>query len=146
MQHTLSIVKPDGVGRGLVGPIIAHYEQHGLRMVAAKFKQLALPEAAGFYYVHKERPFFAELVDYMVSAPVFISVLCGKDAIQQHRTLMGATDPKQAEQGTIRALYGESIDRNTVHGSDAEDTARFEISYFFSHAEIYSDKIGLPQF
>lgn len=144
MQHTLSIVKPDGVVRGLVGTIIAHYESQGLRMIAAKFKQLSLPEAAGFYHVHKERPFFTELVDYMVSAPVFISVLCGKDAIQQHRLLMGATDPKKAEQGTVRALYGESIDRNTVHGSDAEDTAKFEIGYFFPQAEIYSDKISLP--
>ena len=144
MQHTLSIVKPDGIVRGLVGTIIAHYEEHGLRMVAARFKQLSTQEAAGFYHVHRERPFFAELVDYMVSAPVFISVLCGKDAIQQHRTLMGATDPKNAAEGTIRALYGESIDRNTVHGSDAEDTAKFEIGYFFPQAEIYSDKIGLP--
>ena len=137
VEQTLSIVKPDGVERGLLGKIITHYEEQGLRLVAAKFKQLARSEAAGFYHVHRERPFFEELVAYMLSSPVFISVLQGENAIHRQRDLMGVTDPSKAAQGTIRALYGQDIGKNTVHGSDGVETARFEVGFFFPQMEIY---------
>ena len=131
MERTLSIIKPDATARNLIGKILAHFEAAGLKIVTTKMVALT-PELAGeFYAVHKERPFYGELVDYMVSGPVVISVLEGPDAINHHRKLMGATDPKKADAGTVRALYAESIAANAVHGSDSLENAATEIKLFF---------------
>jgi len=135
-ERTLSIIKPDAVGKNVIGQIYSRFEQAGLKIVAAKMKHLSRREAEGFYAVHRERPFFAALVEFMVSGPVMIQVLEGDNAVLKHRDLMGATDPKKAEAGTIRADFADSIDANAVHGSDAVETARGEIAYFFSDIEL----------
>lgn len=135
-EQTLSIIKPDAVRKNHIGDIIARFEKAGLKVAAAKMKQLSQEEAEGFYAVHKARPFFGDLVKFMVSGPVVIMVLEGKDAIAENRRLMGATNPKDAAPGTIRADFAKTIDENAVHGSDAPETAKFEISYFFGPKEI----------
>lgn len=131
IQRTLSIIKPDAVAKNVIGKIYSRFETNGLRIVAAQMRQLSRVEAEGFYAVHRERPFFKALVDFMISGPVMIQVLEGENAIAKNRELMGATDPKKAEKGTIRADFAESIDANAVHGSDAPETAAVEIAYFF---------------
>jgi nucleoside-diphosphate kinase len=136
IERTLSIVKPDGVGRNLVGEIINRFEKAGLRVVAARMMQLSQREAEGFYAVHRERPFFKDLVKFMTSGPVLVQVLEGDGAIAKNREVMGATDPKKAAPGTIRADLAHSIDENVVHGSDAPDTAAREIAYFFREIEL----------
>lgn len=138
MQRTLSIIKPDAVAKNVIGEIYTRFERAGLKVVAARMKHLSTAEAEGFYAVHRERPFFADLVKFMTSGPVMIQVLEGDNAIVRNRELMGATDPRQAAPGTIRADFATSIDANAVHGSDAEDTAAQEIAYFFGDDEIYS--------
>jgi nucleoside-diphosphate kinase len=138
MQRTLSIIKPDAVSKNLIGEIYTRFERAGLRIVAARMKHLGREEAEGFYAVHRERPFFDDLVEFMTSGPVMIQVLEGEDAIARNRELMGATDPRQAAPGTIRADFASSIDANAVHGSDAEETASEEIAFFFGEDEIYS--------
>jgi nucleoside-diphosphate kinase len=137
-ERTLSIIKPDAVRKNAIGQIIARFEKAGLRVVAARMMHLSRNEAEGFYAVHRERPFFKDLVDFMISGPVLVQVLEGKDAIAKNRELMGATDPKKAAKGTIRADFAESIDANAVHGSDGPETARTEIAYFFPACEVYS--------
>lgn len=136
LERTLSIIKPDAVARNVIGQIYSRFENAGLQIVAAKMKRLSRAEAEGFYAVHRERPFFDALVQFMSSGPVMIQVLEGADAIARNRELMGATDPKNAEAGTIRADFADSIDANAVHGSDGADTARGEIAYFFSEIEL----------
>ena len=136
IERTLSIVKPDGVGRNLVGEIINRFEKVGLRVVAARMMQLSQREAEGFYAVHRERPFFKDLVKFMTSGPVMVQVLEGEGAIAKNREVMGATDPKKAAPGTIRADLARSIDENVVHGSDAPETAAAEIAQFFAANEI----------
>ena len=136
IERTLSIVKPDGVGRNLIGEVYRRFEQAGLKVVAARMMRLSQAEAEGFYAVHRERPFFKDLVRFMVSGPVMVQVLEGENAIAKNREVMGATDPKKADKGTIRADLATSIDENMVHGSDAPDTAAREISYFFREIEI----------
>lgn len=131
IERTLSIIKPDAVKKNVIGEIITRFEKAGLKVVEAKLTQLTREQAEGFYAVHKERPFFNDLVEFMISGPVFVQVLEGENAIAKNRELMGATDPKKAEPGTIRADFAESIDANAVHGSDAAETARTEIEYFF---------------
>ena len=138
MQRTLSIIKPDAVAKNVIGEIYSRFERAGLKIVAARMKHLSTEEAEGFYAVHRERPFFADLVQFMTSGPVMIQVLEGPDAILRNRELMGATDPRQAAPGTIRADFATSIDANAVHGSDAEETAGEEIAFFFGGDEIYS--------
>jgi len=138
VERTLSIIKPDAVAKNVIGAIYSRFERAGLRIVAAKMTWLARPDAEGFYAVHRERPFFKSLVDFMTSGPVMIQVLEGEGAIARNRDLMGATDPKKAAAGTIRADFAESIDANAVHGSDGPDTARTEIAYFFPTLEIHS--------
>lgn len=137
-ERTLSIIKPDAVAKNVVGQILSRFESAGLAIVACRMVQLSRAEAEGFYAVHKARPFFKDLVDFMVSGPVVIQVLEGAGAIQKNRDLMGATDPKKAEPGTIRADFADSIDANAVHGSDAPETAATEIAYFFPALNIYS--------
>ena len=136
LEQTLAIIKPDAVRKKFSGAILARYEKEGFRIRALKMRALSKTEAEGFYAVHRERPFFASLVTFMVSGPVVLVVLEREDAILGHRQLMGATDPAKAEKGTLRALYGESIEFNAVHGSDSAETARFEIPYFFSTVEL----------
>jgi nucleoside-diphosphate kinase len=136
IERTLSIVKPDGVGRNLIGEIIHRFEKVGLRVVAARMMQLSQRETEGFYAVHRERPFFKDLVKFMTSGPVLVQVLEGEAAIAKNREVMGATDPKKAAAGTIRADLAHSIDENVVHGSDAPDTAAREIAYFFREIEL----------
>jgi len=136
VQQTLSIIKPDAVGKNHIGEIIAIFEKNGLRVVGAKMKHLSKEEAEGFYAVHKSRPFFKDLVSFMITGPVLIMILEGNDAIAINRKVMGATNPKDAEPGTIRARFAKTIDENAVHGSDAPETAQFEISYFFSPEEV----------
>ena len=136
IERTLSIVKPDGVGRNLIGEIIHRFEKVGLRVVAARMMQLSQRETEGFYAVHRERPFFKDLVKFMTSGPVMVQVLEGEGAIAKNREVMGATDPKKAAPGTIRADLAHSIDENVVHGSDAPDTATREIAYFFREIEL----------
>src|SRR5215470_4217639 len=138
MEHTLSILKSDAVGDNHVGNIISRFEKAGLRIVAAKMKHLSQKDAEGFYAVHKGRPFFNDLVKFMISGPVMIQVLEGENAIAKNRDLMGATDPKKAAAGTIRADFAQSIDANAVHGSDAVETAREEVAYFFPASQVYS--------
>jgi nucleoside-diphosphate kinase len=136
IERTLSIVKPDGVGRNLIGEVYRRFEQAGLRVIAARMMQLSQAEAEGFYSVHSARPFFKDLVKFMISGPVMVQVLEGEGAIAKNREVMGATDPKKADKGTIRADLATSIDENIVHGSDAADTAAREISYFFREIEV----------
>ena len=138
LERTLSIIKPDAVEKNVIGQIYSRFEQGGLKIVAARMKHLSRAEAEGFYAVHKERPFFKDLVDFMISGPVMIQVLEAGNAIQKNRDLMGATDPKKAEKGTIRADFAQSIDANAVHGSDSPQNAAVEIAYFFPALEIYS--------
>jgi len=131
VERTLSIIKPDAVKKNVIGQILARFEKAGLRIIAARMSHLSRKEAEGFYAVHRERPFFKDLVDFMISGPVMIQVLEGDNAIAKNRELMGATDPKKAAKGTIRADFADSIDANAVHGSDGPDTARKEIAFFF---------------
>ena len=138
VERTLSIIKPDAVARNVIGEIYARFEKAGLKIVAARMARLSRGDAEGFYAVHKGRPFFNDLVDFMISGPVMIQVLEGEGAIAKNRDLMGATDPKKAEAGTIRADFADSIDANAVHGSDAADTAKVEIAYFFASTEVLS--------
>ena len=137
VERTLSIIKPDAVAKNVIGPIYSRFEGAGLKVIAARMKHLSRAEAEGFYAVHRERPFFKDLVDFMISGPVIIQVLEGENAIAKNRDLMGATDPKKAEKGTIRADFADSIDANAVHGSDAPETAKGEIAYFFAASEVY---------
>ncbi len=136
IERTLSIVKPDGVGRNLIGEVYRRFEKVGLKVIAARMMQLSQAEAEGFYAVHRERPFFKDLVRFMTSGPVMVQVLEGENAIAKNREVMGATDPKKADKGTIRADLATSIDENIVHGSDAKDTAEREIAYFFRDIEL----------
>jgi nucleoside-diphosphate kinase len=136
LERTLSIVKPDGVAKNVIGEVYRRFEAAGLRIVAAKMVHLRKDQAERFYAVHKERPFFADLVKYMCSGPVMVQVLEGENAIAKNREVMGATDPKKAAPGTIRADFATSIEENVVHGSDAPETAAVEIAFFFSEAEI----------
>jgi nucleoside-diphosphate kinase len=138
VQRTLSIIKPDAVAKNVIGKIYSRFETNGLKVVAARMAHLSRQEAEGFYAVHKARPFFKDLVEFMISGPVMIQVLEGEEAIQKNRDLMGATDPKKAEKGTIRADFAESIDANAVHGSDAPETAAVEIAYFFPASQVFS--------
>lgn len=138
VQRTFSIIKPDAVAKNVIGKIVSRFESNGLKVVASRMTHLSRQEAEGFYAVHRERPFFKDLVDFMISGPVVLQVLEGEDAIAKNRELMGATDPKKAEPGTIRADFAESIDANAVHGSDAPETAAQEIAYFFPASEVYS--------
>ncbi len=136
IERTLSIIKPDGVAKNLIGEIYARFEKAGLRIVAARMRHLTRAEAEGFYAVHRERPFFNDLVDFMTSGPVMIQVLEGENAIARNRELMGATNPAEAAPGTIRADFAKTVDENVVHGSDGPDTARQEIAYFFADIDI----------
>jgi nucleoside-diphosphate kinase len=136
MQQTLSIIKPDAVAKGVIGKILDRFEADGLRIAATKKVQLSRQDAEAFYAVHASRPFFNDLVDFMISGPVVISVLEGKNAVLRNRELMGATNPKEAEAGTIRADFAENIDANAVHGSDSVENAAIEIAFFFSGREI----------
>ena len=138
VERTLSIIKPDAVGNNAIGEIYTRFERAGLRVIAARMKRLSRADAEGFYAVHKERPFFRDLVDFMTSGPVMIQVLEGDSAIQKNRDLMGATDPKKAAKGTIRADFAQSIDANAVHGSDSAENAAVEIAYFFATLELCS--------
>jgi len=138
VERTLSIIKPDAVDKNVIGQIIARFEKAGLRLVAARMMHLSRAQAEGFYAVHRERPFFRDLVDFMISGPVLVQVLEGKDAIAVNRDLMGATDPKKAAKGSIRADFADSIDANAVHGSDGTETARTEIAYFFPACEVFA--------
>ena len=137
VERTLSIIKPDAVAKNVIGSIYSRFEKAGLKIIAARMAWLSPSEAQGFYAVHKERPFFKDLVSFMISGPVMIQVLEGEHAIAKNRELMGATDPKKAEAGTIRADFAESIDANAVHGSDGAETAHNEIAYFFPALNIY---------
>src|SRR5512138_3563822 len=138
LERTLSIIKPDAVAKNVIGEIYSRFEKAGLKVVAAKMKHLSRKEAEGFYAVHRERPFFNALVEFMISGPVMIQVLEGEGAIAKNRELMGATNPKEAAPGTIRADFADSIDANAVHGSDAPETAATEIAYFFASTEVFS--------
>ncbi|MBK8336420.1 MAG: nucleoside-diphosphate kinase [Sterolibacteriaceae bacterium] len=138
VERTLSIIKPDAVAKNVIGKIYQRFEDAGLKIIAARLVHLSRTEAEGFYAVHRERPFFKDLVDFMVSGPVMIQALEGENAIAKNRDLMGATDPKKAAPGTIRADFATSIDANAVHGSDGPDTARVEIAYFFPACQVYS--------
>jgi nucleoside-diphosphate kinase len=138
VERTLSIVKPDAVAKNAIGEIYSRFERAGLNIVAARMLYLSQGQAEGFYAVHRERPFFRDLVTFMISGPIMVQVLEGEDAIAKNRELMGATDPKKAKKGTIRADFADSIDANAVHGSDGPETARSEIAYFFPASEIFS--------
>ncbi len=138
MERTLSIIKPDAVAKNVIGQIYARFEAAGLKVVAARMMHLSRAKAEAFYAVHKARPFFKDLVDFMISGPVMVQALEGEQAIARHRELMGATDPKKAEKGTIRADFADSIDANAVHGSDAPETAAQEIAFFFPGMNIHS--------
>ena len=138
IERTLSIIKPDAVAKNVIGQIVSRFEGAGLKVAAAKLVQLSQAEAEAFYAVHAARPFFKDLVSFMISGPVFVQVLEGEGAILKNRDLMGATDPKKAEKGTIRADFADSIDANAVHGSDAAETAAVEIAFFFPSLNVYS--------
>jgi nucleoside-diphosphate kinase len=138
VERTLSIIKPDAVKKNVIGEILARFEHAGLRIIAARMVHLSRAQAEGFYAVHRSRPFFRDLVAFMTSGPVLVQVLEGEDAIAKNRELMGATDPKKAAKGTIRADFADSIDANAVHGSDAADTAQTEVAYFFAACEVFS--------
>ena len=140
VERTLSIIKPDAVGKNVIGKIYSRFETNGLKIIASKMKWLSTKDAEGFYAVHRGRPFFNDLVSFMSSGPVMIQALEGENAIAMNRQLMGATDPKKAEAGTIRADFAQSIDANAVHGSDAAETAAVEIAYFFPEMEVYSGR------
>jgi nucleoside-diphosphate kinase len=142
VERTLSIIKPDAVAKNVIGQIVARFENAGLKVIAAQLRQLSRADAERFYAVHSARPFFKDLVDFMISGPVFVQALEGENAIQTNRDLMGATDPKKAEKGTIRADFADSIDANAVHGSDAPETAKVEIAFFFPEISIHSRKSG----
>lgn len=137
VEQTLSIIKPDAVGQNQIGNIIEYFEREGLNVVAAKMMHLTKDEAKAFYAVHKERPFYQELVEFMTSGPVLVMVLQGDNAVVRNRQIMGATDPSKAEPGTVRADFATSIERNAVHGSDSLQTAKSEIGFFFKHNEIF---------
>ena len=137
-ERTLSIIKPDAVAKNVIGQIVARFEGAGLKVIAARLTQLSQADAEAFYAVHKARPFFKDLVSFMISGPVFVQVLEGEGAILKNRDLMGATDPKKAEKGTIRADFADSIDANAVHGSDAAETAANEIAFFFPGMQVHS--------
>lgn len=136
MEKTLAIIKPDGVSRGLIGPVIERLEQNNLKIVAMKMIRMNKAQAEGFYFVHRERPFFQSLTDFMASGPIVVMVLEGKNVIEKYRELMGATDYREAAPGTIRKDFATDIEKNVVHGSDAPETATFEIGYFFNSFEI----------
>ena len=138
VERTLSIIKPDAVAKNVIGEIYSRFEKSGLTVIAARMHHLSRQEAEGFYAVHKARPFFNDLVSFMISGPVMVQTLEGENAVLNHRQLMGATDPKKAEPGTIRADFADSIDANAVHGSDAAETAAVEIAYFFPEMSVYS--------
>lgn len=138
LQRTLSIIKPDAVAKNVIGKIYDRFESAGLKVAASKMKHLSKAEAEEFYGVHKERPFYNDLVEFMISGPVMIQVLEGDNAIMKNRELMGATNPKEADAGTIRADFADSVDANAVHGSDAEETAKEEIAFFFGTNEVYT--------
>ena len=138
VERTLSIIKPDAVAKTVIGQIVSRFEAKGLKVIAARLVQLSRADAERFYAVHSARPFFKDLVDFMISGPVFVQALEGENAIQTNRDLMGATDPKKAEKGTIRADFADSIDANAVHGSDAPETAAVEIAFFFPEINIHS--------
>ena len=138
VERTLSIIKPDAVAKNVIGKIYSRFETNGLKIVAARMIHLSRQEAEGFYAVHKERPFFKDLVEFMISGPVMVQVLQGEGAVTKNRDLMGATDPKKAEAGTIRADFADSIDATAVHGSDAAETAAVEIAYFFPALNVYA--------
>lgn len=138
LERTISIIKPDAVAKNVIGQIYTRFENAGLKIVAAKMKQLSRQEAEGFYAVHRERPFFNALVEFMVSGPVMIQVLEGENAVAKNRELMGATNPKDAAPGTIRADFADSIDANAVHGSDSVENAAIEIAYFFPQTDVYA--------
>lgn len=140
-EHTLSIIKPDIVESNQIGAVLERFEQAGLEIVAARMVQLSREEAGEFYAVHKERPFFGELVDFMISGPVLVMVLCGEEAVKRNREIMGATNPQDAAPGTIRADFAVSIDRNAVHGSDSLENAKQEVAFFFKPDEICPRKI-----
>lgn len=140
IERTLSIIKPDAVAKSVIGQIYSRFESNNLKIVASKMKWLSRQEAEAFYAVHRERPFFKDLVDFMVSGPVQIQVLEGENAIMKNRELMGATDPKKAAKGTIRADFAQSIDANAVHGSDSPETAAVEIAFFFPQMDIYAGR------
>lgn len=140
IERTLSIIKPDAVAKNVIGQIYSRFESNNLKIVASKMKWLSRQEAEAFYAVHRERPFFKDLVDFMVSGPVQIQVLEGENAIMKNRELMGATDPKKAVKGTIRADFAQSIDANAVHGSDSPETAAVEIAFFFPQMDIYAGR------
>ena len=137
IERTLSIIKPDAVAKNVIGKIYSRFETNGLKIVAARMIHLSRQEAEGFYAVHRERPFFKDLVEFMISGPVMVQVLQGEGAVARNRDLMGATDPKKAEAGTIRADFADRIDANAVHGSDAAETAAVEIAYFFPALNVY---------
>ena len=137
IERTLSIIKPDAVAKNAIGQIVARFEAAGLKIAAAKLVQLSRAEAEQFYGVHKARPFFKDLVEFMISGPVFVQVLEGENAIAKNRELMGATDPKKADAGTIRADFADSIDANAVHGSDAPETAAVEVGFFFPGMDVF---------
>lgn len=136
VERTLAIIKPDAIKKNAIGEIIRRYEAAGLRPVAIRMMQLTKAAAEGFYAVHRNRPFFDSLTTFIASGPIVVLVLAGEDAIKRHRELMGATDPAKADPGTIRAVYGTTIESNAVHGSDSPETARFEVGYFFSEMEL----------
>ena len=138
VERTLSIIKPDAVAKNVVGKIYSRFETNGLKIIAARMMHLSRADAEGFYAVHRARPFFKDLVEFMISGPVMVQVLEGESAIAKNRELMGATDPKKADKGTIRADFADSIDANAVHGSDAAETAAVEIGYFFPAMNVYS--------
>jgi len=138
VERTLSIIKPDAVAKNVIGEIYARFEKSGLKIIAARMRQLSRAEAEAFYAVHRQRPFFKDLVDFMVSGPIMVQVLQGENAIAKYRDLMGATDPKKAATGTIRADFADSIDANAVHGSDSAQTAATEVAFFFPEMEIHS--------
>ena len=138
VERTLSIIKPDAVAKNVIGKIYSRFESNGLKIVASRMIHLSRSEAEGFYAVHRERPFFKDLVEFMMSGPVMVQALEGENAVAKNRELMGATDPKKADKGTSRADFAESIDANAVHGSDSLDNAKIEIAYFFPSMEVYS--------
>lgn len=136
IERTLSIIKPDGVARNIIGEVYSRFEKNGLRIIAAKMQHLSRAQAEQFYAVHRERPFFTALVEFMTSGPVIVQVLEGENAVAKHREIMGATNPRDAAPGTIRADFAETVDENVVHGSDGADTARAEIGFFFAGTEL----------
>jgi nucleoside-diphosphate kinase len=137
LEQTLAIIKPDAVGQNQIGNIIEYYERDGLSIIAAKMMHMTPEQAKSFYAVHKDRPFYQELVDFMISGPVLVMVLEGDSAIAKNRRIMGATDPSKADPGTIRADFATSIERNAIHGSDSAETAKHEVNFFFKHNEIF---------